>query len=103
MLGHSQDWEQCIVLRTVANQFTGFLEIFLNVIACDGDLTSGWSCVSCQSLEGGRLACTVDSEQSEALTIIKTKRHFLNSKDWTSTKVSVSFSETIDSDHILLR
>jgi hypothetical protein len=101
MLCNSQHWEEGIVLRAVADKFARLLEISLHVVAGDGYLASGRDRVLGETLEGGRLASTVDSEQGKALTIIETEGDFLYSEHWTSAEIGVCFSEAGYSDDIL--
>ena len=75
----SKHWEKRIILWTISNKFTRFLEIFLHVIARNSYLTSGWNCVLGETLESGRLASTINTKESKALTIVKTKGNFLDS------------------------
>ena len=56
-----QSWEDSIMLRAVADELTRILELFLDVVALNCDLASRWRDVSSQTLEGGRLAGTVDA------------------------------------------
>ena len=65
--------EDCIILRAVADKLSGVLELFLDIVALNSDLTSCWSDLSGQTLESGRLAGTIDTEQGKALTVVKTE------------------------------
>lgn len=71
--------ENCIMLGTVANQFTSLIELTLHVIALNCNLTSRRNNICCQTFECRRFTSTVDSEESEALAVIKSEINTFNS------------------------
>ena len=79
MFFNSKHWEKRIILWTISNQFTRFLEIFLYVIARNGYLTCGWNRIFGETLESCRLASTINTKESKALTIVETKGNFFDS------------------------
>ena len=73
--------EDSIVLRAIADKLSSILELCLDVEALDGDLTGGRCDVSGQTLEGGRLASSIDSEKGETFTVIEAERGALDGLD----------------------
>ena len=59
--------EDSILLWAISNQHPGFLELLLDVVALDRDLSCSWCRFSDQTLECGRFPCTIDSQQCKAL------------------------------------
>ena len=81
-LFYSEDWEYRIKLRAVSNQITSLRELRLHIETLNGDLTSCGRDFSRQALESCRLAGSINSQKTEALTIVKTKRCLPHSHNW---------------------
>ena len=73
MLLNSHEYEDGIVLWTVADELSCLRELTLDVEAGDRDLSFCWFNVPRQALEGRRLSSSVDSQQGEALTVIQSE------------------------------
>ena len=98
----SEDREDCIVLRAIANQFTGLRELGLYVKALNRNISGCWSNLSCQTLEGGGLASAIDTKKCEALTIVKTETCLSDGHNWLLEGRFVELLEVVDSDAIHL-
>ena len=92
--------EDSIVLWAVPDELPRILELFLDVIALDRDLTRGRRRISRQTLEGGRLSSTIDSKKREALTIVQTKRGLLDGANGSSTERVVLLLEVVNTNAV---
>ena len=90
--------EDCIILRAVSNQLSSLIELILNIKALDGDFSLSWIDFSGQTLESGRFTGTIDSQQSKALSIVKSKGRFVDSFHRHITHLLILFLEVVDSD-----
>jgi len=92
--------EDGVVLGTVPNQLSRILELLLNVEALDSDLASRWCDLASQTLERGGLSSTIDSEQREALAVVKAEAGLLDSADRCATRRVVLLLEVVHSDAV---
>ena len=92
--------EDGVVLWAVPDELPGILELLLNIIALDCDLTGRRVRLSRQTLERGRLASSIDTQQGETLSIIQPKRGLLDSADWRSTESIVLLLEIVHADAV---
>lgn len=69
-------------------------------MALDRDLSCRWCSVSRQTLERGRLASTIDTQQGKALAIVKGKRCLFDSSDWCATERIIFLLEVVHPDAI---
>ena len=89
------------MLRTISDQISSFAEFRLDVIALNSDLTHGWSNVSCQTLKSSRLAGSIDTEQSKALTKVKTEGCLFHCFNRCTTERVIFLLEIADSDAVI--
>ena len=92
--------EDSIMLWAVADQVTSFCELLLDVVALNGDLASRRRDVSSQTLESCRLAGTIDTEQSEALTVVEAEGSLLDGADRSATERIVLFLEVVNTNTV---
>lgn len=97
-LFNSQHREYSVVLRAVANQFSGFLELLLNIKALNGNFSRCRRDIPCQTLKSGGLSSAVNSQKSKALTVIEGKRRFFYCFDRSAKGTCVLFLEVVNPD-----
>ena len=100
---HSQNREDGVVLRAVSNELASVCELSLHVEALNVDLTCCWDDLSRQTLECGRLASTVNTEQSEALTVIQAETCLPHCNDGLLEGWLVNHLEIVHADTVHLR
>ena len=99
MLLHGNQREYGVMLRTVTNQFPSQVELLQNIIPLHLNLARSGHDLSRQTLESRRLACSIHSEQTKALTIVQAKGHTLDGFDRLTIPI-VSLLELAHSDDI---
>ena len=95
---NSQHWKDSVVLRAVANQFSSFLKLLLNIEALYSNLSSRWRNVPGQTFESGGFSSAVYSQKSEALTVIEGKGGLFDCLYRSATRIIVLFLEVVDAD-----
>jgi len=74
--------------------------LLLDVKALDSDLASRGRDFTCQTLESGRLAGTVDTKQGEALTVVKAETSLTHSHNRLIEGWLVDFLEVVNADAV---
>lgn len=101
MLFYAHQREESVLLRAVTNHLAGFLEFCLDVKPSNSHWPTSWVGITCQALESSRFPCSVDSQKSEAFSVVNAKRYSLNSQERCPESSSISFPEVADLDHVL--
>ena len=91
------------MLGTIPDKFPSLSELSENVVAGDRNLTICRNDVSSKTLESGRFACAIHTEQCKAFTVVKTKGDTLNGKERITEPGRVGLAEVINSNHVHLR
>lgn len=99
VLFHSHQIEDSVLLRAVADQLSSLLELSRDVVTGHGDGAGGRLSVSGQTLESGRLTGTVNTEESETLTVVQAEADSFYSQEGRTKRGSVCLSEIADSDN----
>ena len=74
VLLHCKLHEARVELRAISEEFTGSVEVFVDVDALYGDFTTSWCILSHQCFESCGLSRPINSKQGEAFSLTKPKR-----------------------------
>ncbi len=96
----SEEVQNSIELRAVADVSLGFFEVLWDFITIDISSTSGLGVITRQDLEGGSFTSSVDTEQGKAFTVSDTKGKLINSDLVLAFSNGINFSELIDFDGV---
>lgn len=81
------------MLRSVADVLASFTELTHNIETTNTNVSSSRVDFVCKTLESSGLSSSINTEQSETFSILKTERNTFYSKEWLSKHSCVNFTE----------
>lgn len=92
--------EDGVILGAVPDQLPCILELLLDVVALNRDLTRRWCYFTSQTLESCGLSSTINSKKREAFTEVEAERRLFDGSDGRTAESVVFFLEVGHSDAI---